>query len=65
MPPAAERARGLAQRDHLGVRGRVLAQLALVVGRRDHLAVAHDDRADRHVLVFERSSASRSARRMK
>ena len=46
---------GLAQRDHLGVRGGVLAQLALVVGRRNDLAVAHDHRADRHVLVFQRT----------
>jgi len=33
---------------------RVLAQLALVVRRRQQLAVAHDDRADRHVLVGRR-----------
>ena len=45
---------GRAQRDDLGVRRRVLAQLALVVAGADHLAAAHDDRADRHVVVVER-----------
>ena len=46
---------GLAQREDLGVRRRVLAQLALVVAGREDLAVAHDDRADRHVVVFQRA----------
>ena len=50
--PAADRPRGLPQRDHLGVSGGVLAQFALVVGGRDQLAVAHHDRTDRDVIVF-------------
>jgi hypothetical protein len=37
------------------VGGRVLAELALVVAGRDHLAVVDDDRADRHVVVLERA----------
>ena len=45
---------GLAQREHLGVGGRVLAQLALVVRGRQHLAPADEHRADRHVVVFQR-----------
>ncbi len=53
-PPAAERAGGLAQRDHLGVGGRVGAELALVVAGADHLAVVDDHGADRHVVVLER-----------
>jgi hypothetical protein len=36
------------------VRGGVLEQLALVAPGPDHLAGAHDDRADRHVVVGER-----------
>ena len=32
-----------------------LAQLALVAGRRQHLAVPHDHRADRDVVVLERA----------
>ena len=42
------------QREHLGVRGRVLAALALVVPGADHLALVDDDRADRDVVVRER-----------
>ena len=38
----------------LGVRGRVLAQLALVVTRADHLSLVHHHGADRHVVVIER-----------
>jgi predicted enzyme related to lactoylglutathione lyase len=52
--PGAEHAAGLAQRDELGVCRRVLTQLALVVGGGDDLAVAHDDRADRDVVVVQR-----------
>jgi hypothetical protein len=37
------------------VRGRVLAQLALVVPGADDRAVADDDRTDRHVVVVERA----------
>src|SRR4051812_14101656 len=54
-PPGAERAGRLAQGDGLGVGGRVLAQLALVVPGADDLAGAHDDGADRHVVVLERA----------
>src|SRR4051812_26060651 len=53
--PRADRGRRLAERDRLGVRGRVLAQLALVSPGADDLAVADDDRADRHVVVVERA----------
>ena len=52
--PAAQRPGGLAQGDHLGVGGRVGAQLALVVAGADHLAAADDDGADRDVIVFGR-----------
>ena len=52
--PAAERTGRLAQREHLRMRRRVLAQLALVVGHRDNLAAMHDHSADRHVAVFKR-----------
>ncbi len=54
-PPTAGGEGGLAQGDDLGVGGGILAQLALVVGRRDDLAVAHEHRADRHVVVFGRT----------
>ena len=37
------------------MRRRVAAQLALVARRRDHLAVANDHGADRHVVVLERA----------
>jgi len=37
------------------VRARVLAKLALVVCARDHLPIADDHRADRHVVVRERA----------
>ena len=53
--PRAEGAGRLAERDRLGVRGRVLAQLPLVVPGADDRAVADDDRADRHVVVVERA----------
>ncbi len=46
---------GLAQDDDLGVRGGVLAQLTLVVGAGDNLAVSHEHRANWHVLVFQRT----------
>jgi hypothetical protein len=52
--PRAEVRGGGAQGEHLGVRGRVLAQLALVVAGADHLAVVDDDGADRDVVVRER-----------
>ncbi len=34
---------------------RIVVELALVVTRRDDDTVAHDDRADRHVVVLQRS----------
>ena len=37
------------------MRGGVVAQLALVAGRRQHLPVAHHHGADRHVVVLERA----------
>src|SRR5205823_2908748 len=43
---------GLAQREHLGVRGRVAAQLALVRRGRYDLALVCDDAADRHVVML-------------
>jgi hypothetical protein len=45
----------LAQREDLGVGGRVAAQLALVARGGDHLARMHDHAADRHVVVLQRS----------
>ena len=45
---------GVAQGEHLGVRGGVAGQLAFVVPGGDHHAVAHDDRADRHIAVRRR-----------
>ena len=45
----------LADRDQLGVRGRVRAQLALVVAGADHLAVVDQHGADRHVVVRQRA----------
>ena len=48
------------QRERLGVRGRVLAALALVVPGAHHLALVDDDRADRHVAVIERLLAPRA-----
>jgi serine protease len=54
-PPAARRRRGLAQREHLRVSGRILTQLSLVVSSGNHLTIAHDNRPDRHVLVVGRA----------
>ena len=45
----------LADRDQLGVRSRVLAQLALVVACADHLALVDEHSADRHVVVGRRA----------
>ena len=54
-PPGAKRGGGLAQRQHLGVRGRVLAQLALVAAAPDHATVVvHDDGPDRDVVMRHR-----------
>ena len=54
-PPRAELRGGLAQRQDLGVRGGVLAQLALVVAGPDDLAVLDHDGPDRDVVVLERA----------
>ncbi len=51
--PGANGLTGLAQRQHLGVRGRVVAQFALVVPGADDLAVFDDHRPDRDVVVLE------------
>ena len=50
--PAARRTGGAAQGDDLGVGGGILAQLALVVARREQLSFTYDHRTDGHVLVF-------------
>ncbi len=51
QPPAAERLGGAADREDLGMRGGVAAQLALVAGCREKLAIAGDDGADRHIAM--------------
>src|SRR5262249_50052830 len=51
-PPAPQPLRCLPHGEHLGVRGGVPAQLALVAGLPQHLAPTRDDRADRHVAVL-------------
>jgi len=50
-PPRADGYRGVAEREHLGVGGRVAGQLAFVVAAGEEGAVlqAHDDGADGHV----------------
>ena len=48
VPRTGDLARG-AKRQDLRVGGRVAAMLPLVAGRRDRLAVARNDRADRNV----------------
>jgi len=53
--PASERPGAGPQRDHLGVRAGILAQLALVVARPDHLAVVHQHGPDGHVVVVGRA----------
>ena len=52
--PAAELLGRGADRQHLGVGGRVAAQLALVARRGEQLAVAQQGGADRHVAVLLR-----------
>src|SRR4051794_13655469 len=52
--PGSEAARGFAQGEDLGVRGGVATQLALVAPGPDDLALVHDHRADRHVVVLQR-----------
>src|SRR5204863_5476190 len=53
--PAADLPGGRPQREDLRVRGRVAPKLALVARRRDHLAVASHDGADRDVAVRRRA----------
>ena len=43
----------VAQRQDLGVSCWIAGELALVVARREHVAITHDDRTDGHVAVFE------------
>jgi len=50
--PAAERLGRGADRQHLGVRGRIAAQLALVAGGGQELALAQQGGADRYVAVL-------------
>ena len=52
-PPIADRRLGLCDRQHLGMCGRILQQLNLVVCLRDHAAAPHDHCADRHFFRFE------------
>ena len=62
QPPGAERGGRVPQGEHLGMGGRVLEALALVVALGDRHAVAQHDRADRHVAVPERGGGLRRAR---
>src|SRR6267378_2125376 len=54
--PAAKHVRRLADRDDLGVRGRIGIGLAAIAGPRDDGAVANDRRADRDVTVLPRAT---------
>src|SRR5438045_249272 len=54
--PAAERARCIANRDHLRVRGRIGISLSSVAGAGDDGAVAYDRGTDRHVAVLPRTT---------
>ena len=49
--PATQPLRRLAQREHLGVGGRIAAQLSLVASRPQDLVAARDHGADRDVAV--------------
>ena len=51
---AAERRGCLGQRDHLGVRGRVVEPFALVVRAADDRAIRDDNGADRHFAFSKR-----------
>ncbi len=46
--------RGIADGQHLGMRRGIAGQLAFVVPRGDHFAVAHDHRSDRNIAVRNR-----------
>jgi len=50
-PPVADRRGGVAEREHLGMGGRVAGQLSLVVASRHDSAVDEDHASDRYVAV--------------
>jgi len=50
-PLAAERARRRANGDELGMRGGVAIGKRTIAGAGDHLVIAHDDAADRHLAM--------------
>ncbi len=58
--PLTEMCRCISERQDLGMGDRIVVQLALVVSCRDHDTVVDDHRADRHVIVLERSSRLRA-----
>ena len=51
-PLGAQLARGLADDDHFGMRGRVAIGNGAVAGARNHLAAADQDAAHRHLGAF-------------
>ena len=51
-PPAPECGRCLANREQLGMSGRVEIDLTPVACGGDHFAIPHDHRTDRNVIVF-------------
>jgi hypothetical protein len=57
--PPPERRCGVAQREHLCVRGGVLVQLALVVPGRHHVVADHDQRTHGDVAVISRATGLR------
>jgi len=62
--PRTECRTGAAQREHLGVPGRVVADFALVVRRGDHRAGRiEDDGSDRHLATGEGFARNRQRRR--
>ena len=54
-PPGAHRGGGLTKREDLGMRGRVPSALALIAERGEHLLLACDHGADRHVAPRQAS----------
>src|SRR5436190_3328104 len=54
QPPVADSRFRLCNREHLGVRGRILEHLNLVKGAGDDPAVANNDGADRDFFLLER-----------
>src|SRR5437763_286036 len=53
---AAQRLRRAADGHHLGVRGRIALGKRAIAGLRDHLAIAHQDAADRHLAGLRRDA---------